>query len=59
MNLVRFRDWRNIVRPDHHLSRSYPLKPAYEPTVTPGNVDGTMFIDNRETSQPEPVYISV
>ena len=59
MNLVRFRDWRNIVRADHHSRRSYALKPAYEPTVTPGNVDGTMFIDNRETYQPEPVYISV
>ena len=50
MNLVKFRDWRNVILSDHYLRRSYALKPAYEPTVTPGNVDGTMFIDNRETS---------
>ena len=50
MNLVKFRDWRNVILSDYHLRRSYAMKPAYESTITPGNVDGTMFIDNRETS---------
>ena len=50
MNLVKFRDWRNVILSDYRLGRPCAMKPAYESTITPGNVDGTMFIDNRETS---------
>ncbi len=50
MDLVRFRDWRNVILSDYHLGRSCAMKPAYESTVTPGNVEGTVSIDNRETS---------
>jgi len=48
--LVALRDGRDVVRLYRHLRRSYALKPAYESTITPGNIEGTMFIDNRETS---------
>ena len=50
MDLVKFHDWRNVILSDYRLGRTYAMKPAYESTITPCNFDGTMFIDNRETS---------
>ena len=49
MNLVKFRDWRNVILSDNHLGRSYAMKPAYEPTVTRFNVHETRSLNNRET----------